>query len=173
MRAIKTAFLKISQHSHGNTRGRVSFLIKLQASGCNFIKKETPAQVFSCKCCEIFKNTFFIKQLLRLLCWQIEHLCNIKIQTHSHMIFCPILFVYNYKIFKKSGTVFSLTLMFYARFMEGNNEVKTKQKYQTKQKQNDNKTRQYQYQKQKRKHFSREKIIFMHLHLLPFLQHLN
>ena len=27
--------------------------------------------------------------------------------------------------------------------------------------------------KQKRKHFSREKIIFMHLHLLPFLQHLN
>ena len=63
------------------------------------------------------------------------------------MIFCPILFVYNYEIFKKSGTVFSLALMFYARFMEGNNEVKTKQKYQTKQKQNDNKTRHCQYQK--------------------------
>ena len=134
MCAIKTAFLKISQHSHGNTRGRASFLIKLQASGCNFIKKETPAQVFSCECCEIFKNTFFIKQLLRLLCWQIEHLCNIKTQTHSHMFFCPILFVYNYKMFKKSGTVFSLALMFYARFMERSNEAKTKQKYQTKQK---------------------------------------
>ena len=30
------------------------FLIKLQA-----FKKETPAQVFSCEYCEIFKNTFF------------------------------------------------------------------------------------------------------------------
>ena len=27
---------------------------------CNFIKKETVAQVFSCEFCEIFKNTFFI-----------------------------------------------------------------------------------------------------------------
>ena len=26
---------------------------------CNFIKKETPAQVFSCEFCEIFKNTYF------------------------------------------------------------------------------------------------------------------
>ena len=28
-----------------------------------FIKKETPAQVFSCEYCEIFKNTFFIEHL--------------------------------------------------------------------------------------------------------------
>ena len=26
---------------------------------CNFIKKETPMQVFFCEICEIFKNTFF------------------------------------------------------------------------------------------------------------------
>ena len=26
----------------------------------NFIEKETLAQVFSCECCEIFKNTFFL-----------------------------------------------------------------------------------------------------------------
>ena len=26
---------------------------------CNFIKKETPAQMFSCEFCEIFKNTYF------------------------------------------------------------------------------------------------------------------
>ena len=26
---------------------------------CNFIKKETPTQVFSCEFCEIFKNTSF------------------------------------------------------------------------------------------------------------------
>ena len=28
---------------------------------CNFIKKETLAQVSSCEFCEIFKNTFFSK----------------------------------------------------------------------------------------------------------------
>ena len=33
-----------------------TFLIKLQA--CNFIKKETLAQVFSCEFCEISNNTF-------------------------------------------------------------------------------------------------------------------
>ena len=36
----------------------VSLLIKLQASACNFVKKETLAQVFSCKFCEIFKKFF-------------------------------------------------------------------------------------------------------------------
>ena len=36
---------------------RVSFLIGPEA--CNFIKKETLAQVFSCEFCEISKNTFF------------------------------------------------------------------------------------------------------------------
>ena len=30
---------------------------------CNFIKKETLAQVFSCEFCEISKNTFFIEHL--------------------------------------------------------------------------------------------------------------
>ena len=31
------------------------------------IKKETRTQVFSCNFCEIFKNTFLIKELRRLL----------------------------------------------------------------------------------------------------------
>ena len=35
------------------------FLIKLQTETCNFIKKETLAQVFSCEFCEISKNSFF------------------------------------------------------------------------------------------------------------------
>ena len=35
---------------------RVSFLIKLEASG-----KETLAQVFSCEFCEIYKNTFYYR----------------------------------------------------------------------------------------------------------------
>ena len=53
----KKVFLEFSQNSQENTCARVSFQIKLQASG-NFIKKETLAQVFSCEFCEISKNTF-------------------------------------------------------------------------------------------------------------------
>ena len=34
------------------------FLIRLQASGLQLYQKETLVQVFSCKYCEIFKNTF-------------------------------------------------------------------------------------------------------------------
>ena len=44
-------FLEVPQNSQENTCARVSFL-------CNFIKKETLAQVFSCERCEISKNTF-------------------------------------------------------------------------------------------------------------------
>ena len=54
--SVKKMFLEISQNSQENNCARVSFLIKLQA--CNFIKKETLAQVFSCEFCEISKNTF-------------------------------------------------------------------------------------------------------------------
>ena len=43
---------------HRKTPVPVSFLIKLQAEACNLIKKETLAQVLSCKFCEISKNTF-------------------------------------------------------------------------------------------------------------------
>ena len=39
------------------------FLIKLQAEACNFIKKKTLAQVFSCEFCEISKNTFSTEHL--------------------------------------------------------------------------------------------------------------
>ena len=55
----KKVFLEISQSSQENACARVSFLIKLKT--CNFIKKETLAQVFSCEFCEISKNTFFHK----------------------------------------------------------------------------------------------------------------
>ena len=54
--SVKKVFLEISQYSQENTCVRVSFLIKLQA--CNFNKKETLAQVFSCKFWEISKSTF-------------------------------------------------------------------------------------------------------------------
>ena len=32
-------------------------------AACNFIKKETLAQVFSCEYCEVSKNTFFTEHL--------------------------------------------------------------------------------------------------------------
>ena len=61
--SVKRVFLEISQNSQENTCARVSFLIKLQAEACNFIKKETLAQVSSCEFCKISKNTFFIEHL--------------------------------------------------------------------------------------------------------------
>ena len=36
---------------------------KQKPKACNFIKKETLAQVFSCEFCEISKNTFFTEHL--------------------------------------------------------------------------------------------------------------
>ena len=44
-------FLEISQNSQENTYARVP-------EACNFVKKETLAQVFSCEFCEISKNIF-------------------------------------------------------------------------------------------------------------------
>ena len=58
---VEKEFLEISQNSQENTCTRVSFLINLQAKACNFVKKETLAQVFSCQVCEIFKNTSFYR----------------------------------------------------------------------------------------------------------------
>ena len=40
---------------------------KKGVQACNFIKKETLAQVFSCEFCEIFKNIYFIEHLRWLL----------------------------------------------------------------------------------------------------------
>ena len=55
--SVEHLFSKISQNSEENACAEVSFSIKLLAF-CNFIEKETPAQVFSCKFCEIIiKNT--------------------------------------------------------------------------------------------------------------------
>ena len=52
-------------NTHENTCVRV----------CNFIKKEALAQVFSCECCEVFKNTFFIEHLWWLLLSMLLSIC--------------------------------------------------------------------------------------------------
>ena len=56
--SVKNVFLEISQNSQEKNCGRGSFLINLQASACNFIKKKPLPQVFSCEFCEISKITF-------------------------------------------------------------------------------------------------------------------
>ena len=61
--SIKKLSLEILQNSQESTCAGVYFLLKLQASACNSIKKQTLAQVFSCEFCEIFKNTFFTEHL--------------------------------------------------------------------------------------------------------------
>ena len=62
--SVKNGVLKNFANFQENTCVRVSFLIKLQAEACNFIKNETLTQVFSCEFCKIFKNTFFTEHLL-------------------------------------------------------------------------------------------------------------
>ena len=44
-------------------RERYATRCDTRSEACNFIKKETLAQVFSCDFCEIFQNTFFTEHL--------------------------------------------------------------------------------------------------------------
>ena len=59
----KKVFLKFPQNSQENTCTTVSFSIKCRLA-CNFIKKGTLVQVFSCEFCEIFKNIYFYRTRL-------------------------------------------------------------------------------------------------------------
>ena len=54
------------------------FFNKIAGKACNFIKKETLAQVFSCEFCEISKNTFFTAYL-----WTTASVCCVKGQKQS------------------------------------------------------------------------------------------
>ena len=60
---MKKGILEILQNSQENNCARVFFLVRLQAQTCNFIKKETLAQVFSYEVCKISKNTFFTEHI--------------------------------------------------------------------------------------------------------------
>ena len=77
--SIKKLLIKISQYSQENTYvGFVAGLIS-----CNFIKKKTPTQVFSCEYCEIFKNSFFMEHIWWLLLSLGTFLIVIPISLHS------------------------------------------------------------------------------------------
>ena len=60
---FKKGVLRNSAKFTGNHLRQSLFLIKLQVSACNFIKKEAVAQVFSSAFYEITKNTFFSEHL--------------------------------------------------------------------------------------------------------------
>ena len=51
----------------GKNLYQILYLMKLQALACTFIAKESPAQMFSCEFCAIFKNTFLRNSSGRLL----------------------------------------------------------------------------------------------------------
>ena len=65
---MEKVFLEILKNSQKNTCTRVSFLIKLQA--CNFIKKETLAQVFFYELCEISQISQFLLQFQSLIIFE-------------------------------------------------------------------------------------------------------
>ena len=60
--ALKNFAKFTAKHLH-----QILFFKKLQADGCNFIKKETLAQVFPREYSEMFKNIFFTYHLQWLL----------------------------------------------------------------------------------------------------------
>ena len=57
----KMCFQIFRENSQENTSTRVSFLIKLQASGLHFIRKKTLAQVLSCEFFKSSENVFFYR----------------------------------------------------------------------------------------------------------------
>ena len=59
--SVKKMFLEISQNSQEKLV-LVSFLIKLQAKACNFIKKEAVAQVFFVDFAKFLRTPFLIDQ---------------------------------------------------------------------------------------------------------------
>ena len=65
--SVKKVFLEMSQNSQENTCARVAFLILLQAEVCNFIKKETLAEVFSVNFVKFLRILFLIEHLWWLL----------------------------------------------------------------------------------------------------------
>ena len=50
---------------------------------CNFIKKETLAQVFSCAFCEVTKNTFFTEHL-----WTTSSVVNLVFYLQIFVLIC-------------------------------------------------------------------------------------
>ena len=61
--SVRKGVLKNFAKFTGNTCARISFLIKLPSSACNFIKKRDSGTGVSCEFCKIFKDVFFTEHL--------------------------------------------------------------------------------------------------------------
>ena len=87
---MKKGVLEISQNSQEKTCTRVIFLNKVAGlQACNFIKKETVAQVFSCEFCEIFKNTFFTEYLwttASIIIWIFTEICLVILRLSTGFV---------------------------------------------------------------------------------------
>ena len=77
-------FLEISRNSLENTCARVSFLMK----ACNFIKKETLAQVFSFEFCKFLRTPFLQNTSRRLLLYIILFSSKTKHFDRTKCRFC-------------------------------------------------------------------------------------
>ena len=82
--SFRKVFLKISQ-IHRKTRVIFSFLIMLRRPpACNFIKKETPTQLFSCEFVKILRTPFL---LLDLQCLDLAQLILVVASTKRNAKF--------------------------------------------------------------------------------------
>ena len=68
--------------STGKHQRQSPFFTKLQVSLCNFITKETLAQVLSCEFCKIFMNAFFMEHFLFL--WNTSFFRKLNPQNLNH-----------------------------------------------------------------------------------------
>ena len=132
--SVKKVFLEISQNSHENTSARVSFLIKLQArlflnkvtgAACNFIEKETLAQVFPVNFAKFLRTPFLQNTSGGCFCLFIRTLFNIyqkyEIRTISKKLLLNIKFLLYKKHFfssytKKFSKCFSFETHFHTHF---------------------------------------------------------
>ena len=123
--SIKTGFLKILQNSQESTCAKVSFLMKLQASGlrpqaCNFIKKETLVQVLSWEFCEISKDSFLQNTSGRLLLWL--NTASMRNQNRPYKIdVCVVLTLAIYGFTKKSSV--TLVYMIFSFVVSNSQEI--------------------------------------------------
>ena len=81
------------------------WLLQKQSEGCNFIKKDTLTQVFSCEFCDIFKNNFFKNNSGGLLL-----LLEVNISSNS---FCAVKIQFPFIDTLVRVSLFTITLMDY------------------------------------------------------------
>ena len=86
---VKKVFLKVSPSWQENICAGV-FFSKVGGQDCNIIKRKTPAQVFSCDFCKIFKNIYFVEHLWAAACALVPYVAWVPSWSRSHWIWLQI-----------------------------------------------------------------------------------